>query len=186
MKNDEKRKKNEEIWIHTQNPRRFSGFTVVVTFFVKISSCSMRRSLQVVFRGFELSLPPQQVPSSSCATRKERKDRLLQQAFLEKVYSPSVPVLRWVASARIPLSRKATLGSQGHTAPWQARQGPIQQMPSCALDKVMISRFVHRFSAGPALQRNVRHQFHRIRNQMVSWIGWMHTGSIPAEALSRP
>ena len=36
-KNDEKRKKNEEIWIHTQNPRRFPGFTVVVaTLFFKI------------------------------------------------------------------------------------------------------------------------------------------------------
>ena len=36
-KNDEKRKKNEEIWIHTQNPRRFLLFTVVVvTFFVEI------------------------------------------------------------------------------------------------------------------------------------------------------
>ena len=36
-KNDEKRKKNETTWIHTQNPRRFPGFTaVVVTFFVKI------------------------------------------------------------------------------------------------------------------------------------------------------
>ena len=36
-KNDEKRKKNEKNWIHTQNPRRFPGFTVVVvTFFVKI------------------------------------------------------------------------------------------------------------------------------------------------------
>ena len=36
-KNDEKRKKNEKKWIHTQNPRRFPGFTVVVvTFFVKI------------------------------------------------------------------------------------------------------------------------------------------------------
>ena len=35
--NDEKRKKNEKYWIHTQNPRRFYGFTVVVvTFFVKI------------------------------------------------------------------------------------------------------------------------------------------------------
>ena len=35
-KNDEKIKKNEK-WIHTQNPRRFPGFTVVVvTFFVKI------------------------------------------------------------------------------------------------------------------------------------------------------
>ena len=35
-KNGEKRKKNEEMWIHTQNPRRFPGFTVgVVTFFVK-------------------------------------------------------------------------------------------------------------------------------------------------------
>ena len=34
---DEKRKKHEEIWIHTQNPLRFPGFTVVVvTFFVKI------------------------------------------------------------------------------------------------------------------------------------------------------
>ena len=33
-----KSKKNEEIWIQTQNPRRFPGFTVVVvvTFFVKI------------------------------------------------------------------------------------------------------------------------------------------------------
>ena len=32
--NDEKRKKNEKTWIHTQNPRRFPGFTVVVaTFF---------------------------------------------------------------------------------------------------------------------------------------------------------
>ena len=30
-------KKNEKNWIHTQNPRRFPGFTVVVvTFFVKI------------------------------------------------------------------------------------------------------------------------------------------------------
>ena len=30
-------KKNEEIWLHTQNPRRFAGFTVVVvTFFVGI------------------------------------------------------------------------------------------------------------------------------------------------------
>ena len=36
-KNDEKRKKNEKNWIHTQNPRRFPGFTVVVvTFFVKM------------------------------------------------------------------------------------------------------------------------------------------------------
>ena len=36
-KNVEKRKKNEEIWIHTQNPRRFPGFTVVVVvLFVKI------------------------------------------------------------------------------------------------------------------------------------------------------
>ena len=36
-KNDEKRKKNEEIWLDTQSPRRFPGFTVVVvTFFVKI------------------------------------------------------------------------------------------------------------------------------------------------------
>ena len=35
-KNDEKSEKNEEIWIHTQNPRRFPEFTVVVTFFVKI------------------------------------------------------------------------------------------------------------------------------------------------------
>ena len=36
-KNNEKKKENEEIWIHTQNPRRFPGFTVVVvTFFVKI------------------------------------------------------------------------------------------------------------------------------------------------------
>ena len=35
-KNDEK-KKNEEIWIHAQNPRRFPEFTVVVvTFFVTI------------------------------------------------------------------------------------------------------------------------------------------------------
>ena len=35
-----KKKKNEEIWIHTQNPRRFPGCTVVVvvvvTLFVKI------------------------------------------------------------------------------------------------------------------------------------------------------
>ena len=32
-----KRKKNEKKWIHTQNPWRFPGFTVVVvTFFVKI------------------------------------------------------------------------------------------------------------------------------------------------------
>ena len=32
-----KERKNEKIWLHTQNPRRFSGFTVVVvTFFVKI------------------------------------------------------------------------------------------------------------------------------------------------------
>ena len=36
-KNDEKRKKNGKNWIHTQNPRRFPVFTVVVvTFFVKI------------------------------------------------------------------------------------------------------------------------------------------------------
>ena len=36
-KNDEKGKKNEKNWIHTQNPRRFPEFTVVVvTFFVKI------------------------------------------------------------------------------------------------------------------------------------------------------
>ena len=36
-KNDEKKKENEEIWIQTQNPRRFPGFTVVVvTLFVKI------------------------------------------------------------------------------------------------------------------------------------------------------
>ena len=34
---NEKRKKNEKNWIHTQNPRRFPGFTVVVvTFLVKI------------------------------------------------------------------------------------------------------------------------------------------------------
>ena len=33
MKNQE----NEEIWLHTQNPRRFPGFTVVVaTLFVDI------------------------------------------------------------------------------------------------------------------------------------------------------
>ena len=36
-KNDDKRKKNEEIWIQTQNPRQFPVVTVVVvTFFVKI------------------------------------------------------------------------------------------------------------------------------------------------------
>ena len=36
-KNHEKRMKNEKKWIHTQNPRRFPGFTVVVvTCFVKI------------------------------------------------------------------------------------------------------------------------------------------------------
>ena len=36
-RNDEKRKKIEKNWTHTQNPRRFPGFTVVgVTFFVKI------------------------------------------------------------------------------------------------------------------------------------------------------
>ena len=36
-KNDEKRKKNEKKWIHTRNPQRFPGFTVVVViFFVKI------------------------------------------------------------------------------------------------------------------------------------------------------
>ena len=36
-KNDEKRKKNEKKWFHTQNPLRFPVFTVVVvTFFVKI------------------------------------------------------------------------------------------------------------------------------------------------------
>ena len=35
-KNDEKRKKMKK-WIHTQNPLRFPGFTVVVvTFFIKI------------------------------------------------------------------------------------------------------------------------------------------------------
>ena len=34
---DEKRKKHEEIRIHTQNSRRFPGFTVVVvTFFVEV------------------------------------------------------------------------------------------------------------------------------------------------------
>ena len=32
-----KERKNEEIWIHTQYPRQFPGFSVVVvTFFVKI------------------------------------------------------------------------------------------------------------------------------------------------------
>ena len=40
MKNEKiekTRKKNEEMWFHTQSPRRFPGFTVVVvTFFVKI------------------------------------------------------------------------------------------------------------------------------------------------------
>ena len=36
-KNVEKRKKKEEIWLRTQNPRRFPRFTVVVvTFFVEI------------------------------------------------------------------------------------------------------------------------------------------------------
>ena len=42
-KHDEKRKKNEEIWIHTQNSQRFPWFTVVVvvTFFVKSSTISM-------------------------------------------------------------------------------------------------------------------------------------------------
>ena len=37
-KNVEKRKRNEEIWIHTKNPRRFPGFTVVVvvTVFVQV------------------------------------------------------------------------------------------------------------------------------------------------------
>ena len=39
VKNDEKNKKNEEIWIHTQNPQRFRGFTVVVVIlFVKIQN----------------------------------------------------------------------------------------------------------------------------------------------------
>ena len=36
-KNDEKKKKNAKHFTHTQNPRRFPGFTVVVViFFVKI------------------------------------------------------------------------------------------------------------------------------------------------------
>ena len=36
-KNDEKRKKHEKNWLHTQNPRRFPGFTVVVvTFFDEV------------------------------------------------------------------------------------------------------------------------------------------------------
>ena len=39
------------------------------------------------------------------------------------------------------------------------------------------------FSAGPAPQRNVRHQTHR--DQVVSWIEWVHTGSSPADALAR-
>ena len=37
MEKNDKKIENEEIWIQTQNPRRFPGFTVVVvTFFVKI------------------------------------------------------------------------------------------------------------------------------------------------------
>ena len=41
-KNDERRKKNEEIWIHTKNPLRFQGFTVVaVTFSSKSLTISM-------------------------------------------------------------------------------------------------------------------------------------------------
>ena len=45
-------KKNEEIWIHTQNPRRFPGFTVaVVTFSSKSSTISM-----ILFRNVSLSL----------------------------------------------------------------------------------------------------------------------------------
>ena len=36
-KNDEKERKNEEIWIHMKIPPRFPGLTVVVvTFFVEI------------------------------------------------------------------------------------------------------------------------------------------------------
>ena len=36
-KAEKMKKENEEIWIHTQNPRRFPGFTVVVlTVFIKI------------------------------------------------------------------------------------------------------------------------------------------------------
>ena len=37
MKKNDEQGKNEEIWLHAQNPRRFPGFTVVVvTFFVEI------------------------------------------------------------------------------------------------------------------------------------------------------
>ena len=36
MNKSDEQWKNEEIWLDTQNPRRFPGFTVVVTLFVKI------------------------------------------------------------------------------------------------------------------------------------------------------
>ena len=44
-----KRKKNEEIWIHTQNPLRFPGFTVVVvvTFSSKSSTICARQQLSM-------------------------------------------------------------------------------------------------------------------------------------------
>ena len=49
--NDEKRMKNEEICIHTQNPRRFPGFSVVVVIFSsKSSTISM-----ILFRNVSLS-----------------------------------------------------------------------------------------------------------------------------------
>ena len=51
MKN-EKHERIREIWIHTQNPRRFPGFTVVVVFFSsKSSTISM-----ILFRNVSLSL----------------------------------------------------------------------------------------------------------------------------------
>ena len=46
----------------------------------------------------------------------------------------------------------------------------------------MVSKIMLRFSAGPASQRNVLHQSHRIGSQLGSWMKLVHTGSNPADA----
>ena len=57
-------KKNEEIWLHTQNPLRFRGFTFVIIVFVEIrddfhdfvSECvSFQRKINNLFWGHRFS-----------------------------------------------------------------------------------------------------------------------------------
>ena len=76
------------------------------------------------------------------------------------------------------------LENSAQNAALQARRGQSSGCPHAPCMEIRVSKIMHDFSAGPASQRNVRHQTHR--NQMVSWIEWVHTGSNPADALTRP